>query len=1069
MFKKCLLVLVSLLVLAGAAPTQKYIWVGFATGTSGPLVVLQGQDGVTWYPSNSSYTPCNAGGFVRDPDVAYFSALNKFYLVHTNTTVGVANTTFDLAVSTDASTFTCVQQIDMSSVSSGGGSQVWAPNFAHNSDGSVWLDGSGCPHVYVAASSNGLSDSGFKIYEVHPNTCNNLAGTWSAPVAITGTSLPTNFIDAFPYVTGTTIQLWYKDENTKFVGYMTTSTATPTSGFAVIKSGDWVGWGNDLEGPSVIALGPNALRLYLDPQGNGGIYHVESFDNGVTWNSGLVRMTAPIVTQHGTVITNPNAVAQIHNSSPGALLGVSSTADGMYANFIKAAGFFAGGTPKTGAIFDNNGYPNNLASCPTCWTSGDLVAFAPLPSNLGTGTTVLEFTNGGAITLFGTNIASLTIDQAVTGTGCTFTGTNASLSSTNATASCRVAFHYTAGAPGSQEIHFPFGATYTNMSFLIWCKLANESAITTAGAGGIVFDPQYISTVSSLHLSKMRFMGVEGGASALNGFPTSPQFNYRLPLTSVTGVNGYLPQTALLASTGALVYQASPEQYTGGPSPDMSTTAWVDKEFFWAFTPAGSANTTTTPQVCITGRTPTCKTLLSSASGAAICVSGSCGNGQNSIGAGSFQLFIYDATLNGVLTWGDTRLLTGLPVEVAVALCNQLGIGMWWNIPHLYSNASVTAVAQKIQSTLAAAAPRDYEYSNEMWSTGWSQQGYAKTVAAALGLPAGNSAYFYGMKVQQVGALIAAADPTARMHLNGQWTAYAFSNVDGMLSGNAICTTISATCTNPSASYTGADMSVLGNRPVDIIKAAGYANYTQGNAFSPYFSGNTVPTNAIAPLITAASDWASGDATRRQRALDFAYWDIRQGGGNGVYTTATSGYYNQFEYGIDAYAGTGNVPAGGLAIEPYEGGDQSNSPTPTMTVAAAMEGAAVVYNSGNSYTTGNIVIATDLNLYTCSSTCATNDNPTGGGGTNWTASGRSVSGNLSDLLTAFKNDARFGKLQSESYGIFMSYPHSRIPAQLQLTGPNMFSILNSDVYGTQRASFGAIQAFDSGSRGRPFN
>lgn len=293
----------------GAPATPGYFWANFQAGTSGPLKMLQSADGVTWGNRAVSYTPCNAGGYVRDPSIALFSAEGKHYIVHTNTTFGVANTTFDLAVSSDnASTFTCVQQIDMSSVSSGANSQIWAPEWAHNADGTPWLDPNigGCPRVYVAASSTGLSDTGFQIYETHPTNCSDFSQPWTAPTLVTGTSLPNNMIDAYPYVSGSTINLWIKNENDKYIGYLTSTTSAPTSGYVVTKSGDWAGWGTPLEGESIVQMPGGVLRIYLDAEASGYTYS-DSADGGVTW-SGKQSVYPAYALQHGTVIPSASVV-----------------------------------------------------------------------------------------------------------------------------------------------------------------------------------------------------------------------------------------------------------------------------------------------------------------------------------------------------------------------------------------------------------------------------------------------------------------------------------------------------------------------------------------------------------------------------------------------------------------------------------------------------------------------------------------------------------------------------------------------------------------------------------------
>jgi hypothetical protein len=790
------------------------------------------------------------------------------------------------------------------------------------------------------------------------------------------------------------------------------------------------------------------------------------------------------------------ALQSIALAGPGKiLLGVSGTGDGMCANWFKCAGNFTT-AGSTALAFDETGLPNKASTCGGCWASGNPPTTVSYPSNLGTGTIILEFSGTGALQLFGENVALLTIDQAVTGSGCTFTGSNATLSGTG----CRVGFHYTSGAPGSQTISLPFGSTYTNMSFLIMCRSTDESAILAAGASGIVFASQYLSTISSLGVRIIRFMGAEGeGSSAINFFPTSSQFSYRLPLNNTSWLLGYWPQGALLGSSGSITYQASPEEYTATPSPDMSTTTWTDKELFWGITPAGSANTTTTPQVCITGRTPTCKTLLSN-SGSALCISGSCGSGQNSIGQNNSQIFIYDAILNGVLTWSDTQVTTGIPIEVAIALCNQTGTSIWWALPRLYSSASNIALGQKIQQTLTTAEA-DFEYSNENWNFTWTQQGYLKILGGVvLGAAQGNAAAGEGYKSRLVAADMKtawgdAASPILSFNFMSQWTAFSFYGVAGIVASNFLCTTVSSTCTNPQAGYTGPDYSVVGNRLADYISAAGYAPYTNGGYFTAF--PGAVPASQIGALVSNANNWVSGctittgvavtfgaagcDTTAQQRAFNFVDWDLRQGPGSaGIYLAATAaqfpgvgqGWFAQYTTGLSSFAGTGNVPATGFKIKQYEGADQSSTYALSATVAAGMEGAATVYASGTSYSFQNLVVATDLNVY--SSLVAGSNTNTGNTPqthpASWSLVGRSVCGSLVDLLAAYKNSTMFTKLMTDSYALMMSQPNMTIIAQLQLAGPNIWSLLNGDIYSSPvRGSFTAVQQFDTSQNSRPFN
>lgn len=276
-----------------------YLWAAFSPGAQS-LHILESNDGISWADENVSYTPSNAGGYVRDPTIAYFAAQGKFWIAHTNTTFGVANTSFNLGSSTNANIFSAVQQVDMSSLISGANAQVWAPEWIHNPDGSPWLDSNGLPHIIVSASNSGIQGTNFQFYETHPTNASDFSQPWSAPVLITGTSLSVNMIDAYPIVDGSTITFWYKDETTKYIGYMTGSTASLTSGYSITQSGNWAGWGQPHEGESIISTGGNNWRIYLDAQGD-GYYYSDSTDNGATW-SAKTLITAPYTVQHGTVI-----------------------------------------------------------------------------------------------------------------------------------------------------------------------------------------------------------------------------------------------------------------------------------------------------------------------------------------------------------------------------------------------------------------------------------------------------------------------------------------------------------------------------------------------------------------------------------------------------------------------------------------------------------------------------------------------------------------------------------------------------------------------------------------------
>lgn len=256
------------------------------------LLGLKSSDGLTWVSFPVSYTP-TSGHVVRGPYVLWSAANNKLFLAHSIVpNVGqFANTVFDIATSLDGVNFTYQQSVDCSAVVSGTGAAVWNTTWFVDTDSSV--------HIFFPASNSGLSETGFQLYEIHPT--NAAMTTWSVPVIISGTSLPGNMIDPYMVKVGSTYNIWYKRDDTKFIEYMSSSSLT--SGYTVTKSGDWAGWGSNMEGPVVVFMGGQNWRIYIDHDG-AGIYHSESNNNWATWNTRSL-ITAPYTVVNGGIIPMP--------------------------------------------------------------------------------------------------------------------------------------------------------------------------------------------------------------------------------------------------------------------------------------------------------------------------------------------------------------------------------------------------------------------------------------------------------------------------------------------------------------------------------------------------------------------------------------------------------------------------------------------------------------------------------------------------------------------------------------------------------------------------------------------
>lgn len=98
--------------------------------------------------------------------------------------------------------------------------------------------------------------------------------------------------------------------------------------------------------------------------------------------------------------------------------------------------------------------------------------------------------------------------------------------------------------------------------------------------------------------------------------------------------------------------------------------------------------------------------------------------------------------------WGDAVLTGGRkigpPPSVLAALANQSGRPIWVCIPHKFTDAAVTTFVQYLKDNVAGMVY--YEYSNEVWNTGFSQTSYSQTQGALIPAWSGDTATTQGNK-----------------------------------------------------------------------------------------------------------------------------------------------------------------------------------------------------------------------------------------------------------------------------------------------------------------------------------
>jgi hypothetical protein len=214
------------------------------------LLLMASEDGKTFNSLSSTAFYYPAGTHCQEPCIMRYGG--AWWLCYTQNPQDHSETeiTFGVAKSDDLVNWTFVTSVDMTGIA--GVYHVWAPDwFVDPADDSV--------HVFVACNTTSHMVNGFKIYEVHPT---NAAMTlWSAPVEVTGVGFPASLIDPFVQKVGNTYQLWYKDNLEELVEVATSNSLT--SGYTVVKTGDWAGWGTKTEGSCLVELPDGKWRHYM--------------------------------------------------------------------------------------------------------------------------------------------------------------------------------------------------------------------------------------------------------------------------------------------------------------------------------------------------------------------------------------------------------------------------------------------------------------------------------------------------------------------------------------------------------------------------------------------------------------------------------------------------------------------------------------------------------------------------------------------------------------------------------------------------------------------------------------
>jgi len=207
---------------------------------------------------------------------------------------------------------------------------AWAPEWFKDTDGSVNI----IVHLRYKGAANPTP------YVI--TALNSSLTTWSTPVALAG--LTPDYIDSFIVKLGNVYHIFAKNDQTTSK-YIETATATKLTGpYTFIGTGDWAGWGPQLEGPCIYQLDNGTWRILLDGYKSGQYYYSDSTDNLKTWTpkkplpdglSGFVRHLTVMKEAGKGVNFSASSHYTLVNRNSGKVLDVSggSTANG--ANVIQ--------------------------------------------------------------------------------------------------------------------------------------------------------------------------------------------------------------------------------------------------------------------------------------------------------------------------------------------------------------------------------------------------------------------------------------------------------------------------------------------------------------------------------------------------------------------------------------------------------------------------------------------------------------------------------------------------------------------------------------------------------------
>lgn len=692
------------------------------------------------------------------------------------------------------------------------------------------------------------------------------------------------------------------------------------------------------------------------------------------------------------------AAAQILLSLGQADLGGTLGSQPTCINWLKCTQYNLNGNSPT--ILDANLYPNNGAVTNTMsWATILLPA-----SSYYSGNWEIIWT-GGPFQINVDNGITIVSDPQSCSNGDS-SGNVSHLKGTN----CDVTYSYGANPSGNAQIPPGTWGTGTPVSGVALIRTSDKAAYLA----GQIFTPEFLNILSALNPLVLRAMGMGFNVQQTEN---ESSWGARLPSTAASFQmgNGYwIPNdwagsdtthtdNYILTSypnmpgswTNSELFQAS---FTNGSNPALTITGAANDSgnsevrLTVSSTSALSTNQQVLVSNCAESLPPTVYTItvengttldLQGTTYSSIwndCPQSGGGNGllttttvnvgsrgakfvlpMNSIlsspgiANGDTGTFVYDALL-GVLLYSNGGIYGGLPPEMMVALANEAGKPLWFNIPPLWQTADVTSAIDYFNSNLNGDLYLEFNNENWNFATMGAQLFTQRGLGIGLITSSNEAMYSYiGLEIRQLFGAATSAWTKGSSHLHRVNAAQACCDTASdfstyQLSGSVLCGT---SCGNSTyQSKVGTDYDVSPNRPMDYSDAYSVATYfqgaqAQGGAPTLASINGTCNGTVCTGLIASASCYASPSSTTcgtggtAQLGLNFIDTDTRSGtyiGYSGCLwnvagaNSFTIGCMNNSSTGY-AYQWNAQAAADGKQLIAYEGAWSGYGPTAAQLTA----------------------------------------------------------------------------------------------------------------------------------------